>query len=307
MWFDENEVYENGCPDYYLQSVSSIDDDFSELRDLFSEQQELSISIIDFLFDNIDGNHIFMPKNDVIQNNPEQKKKEKIVEAILISSKKEDKEKISTKEDEKKGPFQLSKKKRRKIAYKGTSYEYEYDSNQYLHCSSSNDNIAKKIESHYLNFLILFLNVILKKLNCKQKFCGFNKQSKIFSNASKANIKEINNKTIKEILFLEITKKQKKIYEEDKYKNKSVYKEVLMNFPQMNDLFEKKVIDIFNEIYYDEKHRNLKLIDLNKYNINLIIDLKKEKLENFEDLLTKKKEESAKKEKVVKSDYFKYK
>jgi hypothetical protein len=151
------------------------------------------------------------------------------------------------------------------------------------------------------------LNVILKKLNCKQKFCGFNKQSKIFSNASKANIKEINNKTIKEILFLEITKKQKKIYEEDKYKNKSVYKEVLMNFPQMNDLFEKKVIDIFNEIYYDEKHRNLKLIDLNKYNINLIIDLKKEKLENFEDLLTKKKEESAKKEKVVKSDYFKYK
>ena len=114
MWFDENEVNENGCPDYYLQSVSSIDNDFSELRDLFSEQQELSISIIDFLFDNIDGNHIFMPKIDVIQNNPEQENKEKIVEAILISSKKEDKEKISTKEDEKKGPFQLSKKKKKK-------------------------------------------------------------------------------------------------------------------------------------------------------------------------------------------------
>lgn len=299
MWNNEIESYENGRQDYNV-SYSGLG--FSFINE--SEQQESSNNIS---IDNIDEDQIFIPRYDVIQNNPENENEGKIVEAILISSNEEDKDKNSTKEDDKKGRFQSLKKKRRKIEYKGTSYEYEYDSNQYRHSKLTNDNIAKKIETHYLKFLILFLNVILKKLNCKQKFCGFNKQSEIFSNASKANIKTINNQTIKEILFLEITKKSKKYYEEDKYKNKSVYEEVLMNFPQMNDLFEKKVIDIFNEIYYDENHRNLKLIDLNKYNINLIIDLKKEKLENFEDLLNKKKEEFAKKEEVVKSDYFKYK
>jgi hypothetical protein len=267
MSYDENESNENERIDYLFQSNSLIDEDFSELYHPFGEQQESSNNISGFIFENIDRNYIFIQKR----------------------------------------PFQSLKKTRRKIEYKGTSYEYEYDSNQYRHSKLTNDNIAKKIETHYLKFLILFLNVILKKLNCKQKFCGFNKQTELFSNASKANIKTINNQTIKEILFLEITKKSKKNYEVDKYKNKSVYEEVLMNFPQMNDLFEKKVIDIFNEIYYDENHRNLKIIDLNKYNINLIIDLKKEKLENFEDLLNKKKEEFAKKEEVVKSDYFKYK
>ena len=299
MWNNEIESYENGRQDYNV-SYSGLG--FSFINE--SEQQESSNNIS---IDNIDEDQIFIPRYDVIQNNPENENEGKIVEAILISSNEEDKDKNSTKEDDKKGRFQSLKKKRRKIEYKGTSYEYEYDSNQYRHSKLTNDNIAKKIETHYLKFLILFLNVILKKLNCKQKFCGFNKQTELFSNASKANIKTINNQTIKEILFLEITKKSKKNYEEDKYKNKSVYEEVLMNFPQMNDLFEKKVIDIFNEIYYDENHRNLKLIDLNKYNINLIIDLKKEKLENFEDLLNKKKEEFAKKEEVVKSDYFKYK
>ena len=299
MWNNEIESYENGRQDYNV-SYSGLG--FSFIEEFEQQESSNNISI-----DNIDEDQIFIPRYDVIQNNPENENEGKIVEAILISSNEEDKDKNSTKEDDKKGRFQSLKKKRRKIEYKGTSYEYEYDSNQYRHSKLTNDNIAKKIETHYLKFLILFLNVILKKLNCKQKFCGFNKQTELFSNASKANIKTINNQTIKEILFLEITKKSKKYYEEDKYKNKSVYEEVLMNFPQMNDLFEKKVIDIFNEIYYDENHRNLKLIDLNKYNINLIIDLKKEKLENFEDLLNKKKEEFAKKEEVVKSDYFKYK
>jgi hypothetical protein len=299
MWNNEIESYENGRQDYNV-SYSGLG--FSFINE--SEQQESSNNINESPFGSIDGDQIFIPGNDFF---PENENEGKIVEAILISSNEEDKDKNSTKEDDKKGRFQSLKKKRRKIEYKGTSYEYEYDSNQYRHSKLTNDNIAKKIETHYLKFLILFLNVILKKLNCKQKFCGFNKQTELFSNASKANIKTINNQTIKEILFLEITKKSKKNYEEDKYKNKSVYEEVLMNFPQMNDLFEKKVIDIFNEIYYDENHRNLKIIDLNKYNINLIIDLKKEKLENFEDLLNKKKEEFAKKEEVVKSDYFKYK
>ena len=151
------------------------------------------------------------------------------------------------------------------------------------------------------------MNIILVKLNCKQKFFHFNKKFNIFSNFSKENIRKINDKTIEEILLFEITERQKKMYIENIYKNKSTYEEVLMNIPQMKDLFKKKINDIFNEIYYNKNQRNLRIIDLNKYNINLIINLNKEKLENFEDLLKKKKKEESKKmEEVVESDYFRH-
>ena len=143
----------------------------------FSEGQSITLN------QNIENNSI----------NTENKNEGKIVEAILISSKEEDKEKNSTKDDEKKYPFKISKKTGRKRKYKETLYEYVYvyDSDRLKHSNLSNDNVAKKIVTHYLRFLILFLNVILGKLNCKQKFFGFNKKLEIFSNASKSNIRKI--------------------------------------------------------------------------------------------------------------------
>jgi len=276
----------------------------------FSEGQSITLNqnIDGSYFDNINGNQNI---SNIIENNSintENKNEGKIVEAILISSKEEDKEKNSTKDDEKKYPFKISKKTGRKRKYKETLYEYVYvyDSDRLKHSNLSNDNVAKKIVTHYLRFLILFLNVILGKLNCKQKFFGFNKKLEIFSNASKSNIRKIYENTIRDILHFEITQKHKKTYEEDKYKNKSIYKEVLTNFPQLKYLFEKKIIDIFNEIYYNKIKKNLKIIDLNKYNINLIIDLKKEKLEIFDDLLEKETEVYNKMKEVIESDYFKY-
>lgn len=302
----------------YYEEISQNDNSFRfSYSDFFSpnsfsEEQELIHPYLNGnIFDYIDGkqkNISFIKENDdIIQNKTENENDCKIVDFILINSKEEDKEKNRTKEEEKKAIFKTSKKIRRKIVYKGTFYEYDYDSNKYQHSYLSNDNIAKKIENHFLSFLILFLNIILVKLNCKQKFFHFNKKLNIFSNSSKENIRKINDKTIEEILHFEITKSQKKMYIENIYKNKSTYEEVLMNIPQMKDLFKKKINDIFNEIYYNKNQRNLRIIDLNKYNINLIIDLNKEKLENFEDLLKKiKKEESKKMEEVVESDYFRH-
>ena len=72
--------------------------------------------------------------------------------------------------------------------------------------------------------------------------------------------------------------------------NETIYKEFLEKFPLMEALFHKKFIDIFNEIYYNKnKIVNKGIIDLNIYNINLIIDLNKENLETYEGLIEKSK------------------
>ena len=251
-------------------------------------------------FENIDGdqNYSFIHKNDfrIVQNEAENKNEDKKIE-ILISSKEEDKEKNSTKEEEKKNVqkkvnFETLKLtgKKRKIKYKENIYEYFYDKDQFKHSKLSLDNIRKKIINHFLKFLISLLNAILRKNNYYEKnFYNLSKKEKIFANASNKNINQLKNKTIKEILSFEISSKCK-CYKVDKKGNEKIYKEFLEKFPLMESLFQKKFIDIFNEIYCNKnKIVNKGIIDLNIFNINLIIDLNKEKLETYESLIEKSK------------------
>jgi hypothetical protein len=256
--------------------------------------------------ENIDGdqNISFINENIFknIQNEIENKNEDKKVE-IIISLKEEDKEKNSTKKEEKKNEkkkvnFKSLKMigKKRKIKYKDNLYEYFYDKEQYKHSKSCLDNIKKKLINHFFPFLIKFLNAILRKKNYKKEFFNLNKKDKIFSSISKKNINKLKNKTIEEILSLEISTRYN-YYKTEKKANQKIYKDFLEKFPQMETLFKKTFFDIFNEIYCN-KNKKVKegIIDLNIYKINLIIDLKKEKLETYEEHLIKKNKNKDKKE-----------
>ena len=177
-----------------------------------------------------------------------------------------------------------------------TIYEYFYDKEQYKHSKSCLDNIKKKLINHFFPFLIKFLNAILRKKNYKKEFFNLNKKDKIFSSISKKNINKLKNKTIEEILSLEISTRYN-YYKTEKKANQKIYKDFLEKFPQMETLFKKTFFDIFNEIYCN-KNKKVKegIIDLNIYKINLIIDLKKEKLETYEEHLIKKNKNKDKKE-----------
>ena len=130
---DENENIIEKVSQIYSNDIIHNDNIFgviySELfRHTFSEGQSITLSqnIDGSYFDNINGNQNI---SNIIENNSintENKNEGKIVEAILISSKEEDKEKNSTKDDEKKYPFKISKKTGRKRKYKETLYEYVY-------------------------------------------------------------------------------------------------------------------------------------------------------------------------------------
>ena len=292
--------YFHNFPNNSIDEDNSFEKNFYEY--LFGEEVDSIFknkNIYNQNVENIDGdqNNSCLHKNDfrIIQNGIENKNEDKKIE-ILISSKEEDKEKNSTKEEEKKN---VKKKdnfkslkligKKRKIKYKENIYEYFYDKNQFKHSKLSPDNIRKKIINHFLKFLISLLNAILRKNNYEKKFSNLNKKEKIFANASKKNINKLKNKTIKEILSFEISPKCK-CYKVDKKENKKIYKEFLEKFPQMETLFQKKFIDIFNEIYCNKNKKvNKGIIDLNIYNINLIIDLNKENLETYEGIIEKSK------------------
>ena len=77
MWNNEIESYENGRQDYNV-SYSGLG--FSFIEEFEQQESSNNISI-----DNIDEDQIFIPRYDVIQNNPENENEGKIVEAILIS------------------------------------------------------------------------------------------------------------------------------------------------------------------------------------------------------------------------------
>jgi len=223
----------------------------------FSYEQDV-FSFISGYYNNIDFNDGNPNSPFINEKKPENEDEGKNVEANLISSKEEDKEKNSTKEDEKKESkktnFLCAKKAKRTIKYKEKVYEYEYEyyynykTNPYTHSKFSNDNITKKIIAHFLKFLIQFLNVILEEYKYEEKFLSLKKNVKEVSNASKENVNKLKNKTIKEIFSFEICKKHK-IYKEDNKANEKIYKKVLTEFPLLENLFEQKFIDIFNEIY----------------------------------------------------------
>ena len=117
-----------------------------------------------------------------------------------------------------------------------------------FHNKSQNDNILRKINVHFLNFIIDFINEVLckchiKTKNINDKFYEVNGQYKKIIN--KTNFNFISNQTISQILSLE---------NNNKYINKHQNRELLdkikdNNNEILNKILSKGYIDIFKEVF----------------------------------------------------------
>ena len=171
--------------------------------------------------------------------------------------------------------------------------------NSKLHNSNTSDNVLRKIQVHYLTFIIKFLNNILTIFNIKQKFCQLEQNFK--RNVNKKHIEELKEKTLGELVCNNISKKYKKYTkngenknskEKQKNPNELLYEKVIEN-PILNNILSEKNIDFFQKIYYKSKNPiNLKEYGYNKNiklsNVKMYRDLlkKNEKLtKNFDDCL----------------------
>ena len=162
-----------------------------------------------------------------------------------------------------------------------------------IHNKYDNDNILRKLNIYFLNFLIGFINEVLLKCNINDKFYDINGDFKKKINQN--NLVDICKKTIAELLGEDNNKK----YTNTK-QNIELLKQIKNNNNNiLNDILYKKIyIEIFIEVYYKNKkeitYEGLKLNLLKTFNDFL------ESADVKEDSLYKQKIE-----KVIKKDYFK--
>ncbi len=131
-----------------------------------------------------------------------------------------------------------------------------------LHNKFTVDNILRKIQVHYLNFIVSFINIILDILGFKIKLFYLNYDLK--KNICKNNIKFLKNSTLREILSGQISGKYKKV---NKDENKIILEKII-NCPILNKILSQKYMYLSN-IYLESQ----RTINLDVYGLNKIIEL----------------------------------
>ena len=151
-----------------------------------------------------------------------------------------------------------------------------------LHDKYSFDNILVKVNTHFLNFLIIFINEVLRNCNIDKKFYNINYQDK--KSIAKKNFHIIKNETIANLLILKNDRKYK-----DYYHNKQLYFKISENSNNkiFNNILTKRYIDIFKSIYFNNK-KNL-IYEGMKLNLSQTFDHFFEEKVAKEDILYKKR------------------
>ena len=159
------------------------------------------------------------------------------------------------------------------------------------HSALDQDNIIRKIQVHFISFIIDFTNDIIQTIfpnNKNMLFKSINYEHKKTVNHSY--IQNLFSKNIGEIVQLEASPKNKKF---DKNINKIIY-EKLSNIELFKKLFQLSYLEMFNRYYYQEG----KDIDVFGYKIKL-----SQRTKFFSDLLNKNITSSGK-IKEISEEYF---
>ena len=167
---------------------------------------------------------------------------------------------------------QLNKKRGRK-----TNQIEEKEKN---HDKFSPDNIKRKIQVHYLTFIVLLINDILESFGFTTKFLNLDYEFKKIVNKSHFSL--LKNSTIGDIISNKISNKYKK---KEKDYNSNLY-EYIKTFEFLRKIFNMNYLEFFKIFYM----KNERTVDLKIFGIEKVISLS-EKTETYYDLLEKEKDE----------------
>jgi hypothetical protein len=213
--------------------------------------------------------------NYVDNKNEEEKNTIETQQNNLIINKENENYNSTTKETTSKNKSEKTNKHLGRKSKRETELQKEKPS----HGIYSEDNILVKIQGHYLNFIISFLNSIFPLFNYHKKLKKLDRKFKI--NIKKNNLNEyLYKSTIGEIISNKISEKFKLI--EDKINaNRNIYEEI-KHIPILKDILSQNYLKFFKKFYYfSDSYINLKDFGLNK-----TIILSKE-VKNFNHLLKK--------------------
>ena len=151
-----------------------------------------------------------------------------------------------------------------------------------IHKASDDDNLLRKIQVHFLSFIINFTNDMLKTLVNDNNLLFKNLDYQIKKKVNKKFIEDLKSKNISYILQLKISPKIKMHYE---HENKKIYYKICNMYPFMTSFFEKSYLSLFKEYYYNKN----KMFILNGQIIRL-----SNKTKTFNDLIIKDYKNKAK-------------
>ena len=131
------------------------------------------------------------------------------------------------------------------------------------HSATDEDNLTRKIQVHYLSFIINFVNDIIKSMiNMKNpplfKFLAY----EIKKNVNSKYVYELKSKNISDILQLKVSPK---IKIHDEWANKKIYQKVIDICPFLNDFFQQNYLKFFKDYYF----KNNKIFEVNGKTIQI--------------------------------------
>ena len=180
--------------------------------------------------------------------------------------------------------FEIKKEIKEKRA--GRKRKRDNENINKIHSKYDYDNIMRKIQVHYQNFLLSFINEILKHFGVNQKFLNIDYNSK--KDIKLKNIENLKSKEIGEILRQNISPKYREKYKNDKEINNKLYLEVI-KYDNIRKILSEKYINIFKNFYYKNKR------DLNDYGLNIKLT---NNVKTHQDLLKEYSEDATYTEKI---------
>lgn len=179
----------------------------------------------------------------------------------------------------------INKKRKR-----GKKSQKIINNNKKYHDNNRTDNLLRKIQCHYMSFIVSYLNNILKNLNYQQKFLKLDYKYK--RNVNKNFVESLKKKTIGDILCNNISNKYKHSSIDT---NKELCKRI-KNIKIFNNILEDNYLTLFRKVYYKSNRR----INLNEYGLKKELILSND-VKMFKDLLKNIKSNEKHQEKISES------
>ena len=152
-----------------------------------------------------------------------------------------------------------------------------------IHSRNQKDNITRKILIHSINFIIKFINLLLKKFGFDVKFYKIDGNLK--KKEKKSELIEFRKLNVGQILCQKLIPRFKK--EKNKDINKAIFEIVKKNSVIYN-LLSENYLKIFKDIYCKKE----KIINLINYGLDENIHIKDNNIKMFIDLVNKFSEDS---------------
>ena len=146
----------------------------------------------------------------------------------------------------------LNEKKR----FRGRKGIQDNNLDRRIHSASDDDNVLRKIQVHYLTFIVNFTNDVIRTFIEDKNVPQFkNLDYKIKKIVKHKVVEDFKSKTIGEILKSRISPKMKTY---DSFANNNIYDDICNRSPLMEEFLQTQYINLFKE-YYNNKDRKIEV------------------------------------------------